>query len=172
TAVDNQPAIDVKVLQGERPMAADNKVLGTFRMDVPPAPRGTPRFAITFKLDANGILNVKAKDLGTNQEKDITITASTNMDQSEIDKRVKEAEENKAKDEQIVERLKVKNEADSLVYQSEKLISDNKDKFSEELKKEVEDKVAAVKDLISKEDFEVEAVKKANEELMNKMQEA
>jgi len=172
TAVDNQPAIDVKVLQGERPLAADNKVLGTFRMDVPPAPRGTPRFAITFKIDANGILNVKAKDLGTNQEKDITITASTNMDQAEIDKRVKEAEENRAKDEKVVERLKVKNDADTLVYQSEKLIKDNADKFSAELKKEVEDKIQAVKDLISKEDFEVETVKKANDELMNKMQEA
>lgn len=172
TAVDNQPAIDVKVLQGERPLAADNKVLGTFRMDVPPAPRGTPRFAITFKLDANGILNVKAKDLGTNQEKDITITASTNMDAAEIEKRVKEAEENRAKDEEVVNRLKVKNEADTLIYQSEKLISENKDKFSDDLKNQVEEKIKVVKDLLAKEDFNADEVKKASDELMEKMQEA
>ncbi len=173
TAVDNQPAIDVKVLQGERPLANDNKVLGTFRLDgIAPAPRGVPRFSITFKIDANGILNVKAKDLGTNKEKDITITASTNMDQSEIDKRVKEAEENRAKDDAVVERLKAKNEADTLVYQSEKLISDNKEKIGEDMVKQIEEKVKIVKDLISKEDFNTEEVKKASDDLMNKMQEA
>jgi len=120
TAVDNQPAIDVKILQGERPLAKDNKVLGNFRLDgIAPAHRGVPRFAITFKIDANGILNVKAKDLGTGKEQAITITASTHLDQEEIDRRVKEAAENKAKDDEILEKLKVKNEADSLIYQTD-----------------------------------------------------
>jgi molecular chaperone DnaK len=172
TAVDNQPAIDIKVLQGERPLAKDNKVLGNFRLDgIPSAPRGTPRFAITFKLDANGILNVKAKDLGTQKEQAITITASTHLEQEEIDRRVKEAAENEAKDKEIVERLKVKNEADSLIYQSEKLVKDNADKINEETKKDIEAKATALKEMISKEDFDQEAVKKATEELMNKMQE-
>lgn len=172
TAVDNQPAIDVKILQGERPLAADNKVLGNFRLDgIPPAPRGVPRFAITFKLDANGILNVKAKDLGTQKEQDITITASTHMDDDEIARRVKEAEENKAKDEEIVSRLKARNEADTLIYQTEKTIKDLGEKISEDEKKDLESKTSSLKELISKDDFNVDEVKKATEELMNKMQE-
>ncbi len=172
TAVDNQPAIDVKVLQGERPLAKDNKVLGTFRLDgIAPAPRGVPRFAITFKLDANGILNVKAKDLGTQKEQAITITASTNLDQEEIDRRVKEAAENKAKDDEVVNRLKVKNEAEGLVYQTERFLKDSGDKVEEAAKKELEEKSNALKELAAKEDFDLEAAKKATEELMNKLQE-
>lgn len=172
TAVDNQPAIDVKILQGERPLAKDNKVLGNFRLDgIPAAPRGVPRFAITFKLDANGILNVKAKDLGTQKEQDITITASTHMDDEEIARRVKEAEENKAKDDEILERLKSKNEADTLIYQTEKTIKDLGEKISEDEKKDLESKTSALKELIAKEDFNVEEVKKSTEELMTKMQE-
>lgn len=173
TAVDNQPAIDVKVLQGERPLAKDNKVLGSFRLeDIPPAQRGTPRFAITFKLDANGILNVKAKDVKTNKEQSITITASTHMDQDEIDKRVKEAEENKAKDEEVVTRLKTKNEADTLIYQTEKMVKDYSDKLGEETVKELSEKSAALKEMISKEDFNVEEVKTAYDELVQKSQDA
>ncbi len=173
TAVDNQPAIDVKVLQGERPLAKDNKVLGSFRLeDIPPAPRGVPRFAITFKLDANGILNVKAKDVKTNKEQSITITASTHMDQDEIDKRVREAEENKAKDEEVVTRLKTKNEADTVIYQTEKLVKDYGDKIGEESKKELTDKANALKEMISKEDFNIEEVKKAYDELVQKSQDA
>jgi len=173
TAVDNQPAIDIKVLQGERPLAKDNKLLGTFRMDnIPLAPRQVPRFAITFKMDANGILNVKAKDLGTQKEQAITITASTNLDQSEIDKRVKEAAENKVKDDEILNRLKIKNEAETLAYQSDKLLKDNGSKIPEDMKKELEDKTKTLRDLISKDDFNLEEVKKATDEFMNKLQEA
>jgi molecular chaperone DnaK len=173
TAVDNQPAIDVKVLQGERPLAKDNKVLGSFRLeDIPPAPRGTPRFAITFKLDANGILNVKAKDVKTNKEQSITITASTHMDQEEIDKRVREAEENKVKDEEVVNRLKTKNEAETVIYQTEKLVKDYKEKIGEEIANDLTEKSSKLKEMISKEDFNLEDVKKAYEELMQKSQEA
>lgn len=173
TAVDNQPAIDVKVLQGERPLAKDNKVLGSFRLeDIPPAPRGVPRFAITFKLDANGILNVKAKDVKTEKEQSITITASTHLDQEEIDKRVKEAAENKAKDDEILNRLKTKNEAETLVYQTEKLVKDYGDKIGEDLKKELTDKSTALKDMIAKEDFNADEVKKAYDELVQKTQDA
>lgn len=173
TAVDNQPAIDVKVLQGERPLARDNKVLGSFRLeDIPPAPRGTPRFAITFKLDANGILNVKAKDTKTNKEQSITITASTHMDQEEIDKRVREAEENKARDEEVVTRLKTKNEADTLVYQTEKLVKDHKEKIGDDLAKELTDMSNSLRELISKDDFNIDEVKKSYEALLEKSQEA
>ena len=132
TAVDNQPAIDVKVLQGERPLAKDNKVLGTFRLDgIPPARRGMPQFEVIFKIDANGILNVKAKDKGTNKEQEITITASTQLDQSEIDKLIKEAEENSAKDKEELEKLKVINDAEGIVFQAEQIIKDSSEKLNE-----------------------------------------
>lgn len=147
TAVDNQPAIDVKVLQGERPLARDNKVLGNFRLDgIDPAPRNTPRFAITFKIDANGILNVKAKDLKSQKEQQITITASTQLDQAEIDKFVKEAAENAQKDQEELARLKAVNEADTVVYQTEKLISENTEKIKEEDKLNLETRVSKVKE--------------------------
>ncbi len=146
TAVDNQPAIDVKVLQGERPLARDNKVLGNFRLDgIDPAPRNTPRFAITFKLDANGILNVKAKDLKSQKEQQITITASTQLDQAEIDKFVKEAAENAQKDQLELARLKAINEAETVIYQTEKLLSENKDKVKEEDKMKLEESVEKTK---------------------------
>ncbi len=175
TAVDNQPAIDVKVLQGERPLAKDNKLLGTFRLDgIAPAPRSVPRFAITFKLDANGILNVKAKDLGTGKEQQITITASTNLDQEEIDRRVKEAEENRSKDDEILSKLKTKNEAETLVYQATKLIEDKDtaDKIPEDMKSGIKAQIEKVEALIKVEDFNAEEVKKESDELMNKLQEA
>lgn len=174
TAVDNQPAIDVKVLQGERPMARDNKILGTFRLDgLPPATRGTPRFGITFKIDANGILNVKAKDLGTGKEQQITITASTNMEQEEIDRRVKEAEENKAKDSEIVNRLKAKNEADTLIYQARQLITDKgtSDKIDEASKESIKSMCDSLETKLKDENFNLEEVKKDSEELMTKLQE-
>lgn len=173
TAVDNQPAIDIKILQGERPLAADNKVLGSFRLeDIPPAPRGVPRFAITFKIDANGILNVKAKDVKTNKEQSITITASTHMEQDEIDRRVREAEENKTKDEEVVNRLKTRNEAETVAYQAEKLVKDYGDKIGEDAKKELTEKATALKELVGKDDFNLEDAKKAYEDLMQKSQEA
>lgn len=174
TAVDNQPAIDVKVLQGERPLAKDNKVLGTFRLDgLPPARRGTPRFGITFKIDANGILNVKAKDLGTGKEQQITITASTNMEQDEIERRVKEAEENKAKDSEVVNRLKAKNEADTLIYQARQLVTDKEtaDKIDQASKDSITSMCDSLETKLKDENFNLEEVKKDSDELMNKLQE-
>lgn len=173
TAVDNQPAIDIKVLQGERPLAKDNKILGTFRLDgLPPAPRGTPRFSITFKLDANGILSVKAKDLGTQKEQSITITASTHMDKSEIEKFVKEAEMNAEKDKKEAETLRVKNEADTLTYQIEKFIKDDGDKISVEHKTQLEEKSKELRELIAKTEFNNDEVKEKTEALMKIFQEA
>ncbi len=173
TAVDNQPAIDIKVLQGERPLAKDNKILGTFRLDgLPPAPRGTPRFSITFKLDANGILSVKAKDLGTQKEQSITITASTHMDKSEIEKFVKEAEMNAEKDKKEAESLKVRNEADTLTYQIEKFLKDDGDKVSAEHKTSLEEKSKELKELLAKSEIDVEGVKAKTEELLKVFQEA
>jgi molecular chaperone DnaK len=173
TAVDNQPSIDIKVLQGERPLAKDNKVLGTFRLDgIVPAARGVPQFEITFKLDANGILNVKAKDKGTNKEQDITITASTHLEQSEIDKLVKEAAENEAKDKAELEKLKTRNDADAAVFQAEKTIKDHADKVDEDAKKKIEEKIKEIKDELAKGDTaDLEQLKKLTEELSNQMQE-
>lgn len=177
TAVDNQPAIDVKILQGERPLARDNKVLGTFRLDgIAPSARGVPRFAITFKIDANGILNVKAKDLGTNKEQNITITASTQLDQAEIDKLVKEAEANAAKDQALVSRLKSINEAETLVYQTEKLLKDSSDKIPTDLKTELEAQLKIVQDEVvavkAKEDSEIKKLEEETNKLMEKLQAA
>jgi molecular chaperone DnaK len=172
TAVDNQPAIDVKVLQGERPLAKDNKVLGTFRLDgIPPAPRGVPQFEVIFKIDVNGILNVKAKDKGTGKEQEITITASTQLEQEEIDKLVKEAEENASKDKEEMEKLKVRNDADSYVFQAEKLLKDHKEKIDDENKKKIEDKNKEIKDELAKEDADLEKLKTLSNELMEIMQE-
>lgn len=169
TAVDNQDAIDVKVLQGERPMAKDNKVLGTFRLEgIPPAMRGTPKFSITFKIDANGILNVKAKDLGTNKEQAITITASTQLDQAEIDRLIKEAAENEAKDKAESEKLKTINEAESIIFQTEKIIKDYPDKISEEEKKDLEESINKMKEELKKEELNQEEIKKLYDELMQK----
>ena len=125
TAADNQPAVDIHVLQGERPMAADNKTLGNFQLgSIPPAPRGVPQIEVKFDIDANGIVNVRAKDLGTNKEQSITITASTNLSDEEIEKMMKEAEANKEADEKRKESANVRNEADSMIFQTEKAIKD------------------------------------------------
>jgi molecular chaperone DnaK len=171
TAVDNQPAIDVKVLQGERPLAKDNKELGVFRLeDLPPAQRGVPQFEITFKIDANGILKVKAKDKGTGKEKDITITASTQLEQDEIDKLIKEAEENATKDKEEMEKLRVRNDADSYIFQAEKLLRDYDEKIDKDDKKEIEDIVKDLKEEISKDDADEEAIKTKSQSLMEAMQ--
>ncbi|MEP7103163.1 MAG: molecular chaperone DnaK [Candidatus Dojkabacteria bacterium] len=179
TAVDNQPAIDIKVLQGERPLAKDNKVLGNFRLDgIAPAQRGVPRFAITFKLDANGILNVKAKDLGTQKEQAITITASTQMDQADIDRFVKEAAENAKKDEEELNKIKIRNEADTLVYQTEKLLNDKdtKDKIPADLKKELEDQLKITQDELKNvkdtDTADMTKLKEETDKLMEKLQAA
>ena len=152
TAADNQPAVDIHVLQGERPMAADNKTLGRFQLtDIPPARRGVPQIEVTFDIDANGIVNVTAKDLGTNKEQKITITNNTNLSDEEIDKMMKEAEANKEEDEKRKEIADARNEADALIFQTEKAIKDLGDKVDKKDKEEAEDKIKELKEAIRKE---------------------
>ena len=146
TAADNQPAVDIHVLQGERPMASDNKTLGNFRLDsIPAAPRGVPQIEVKFDIDANGIVNVTAKDLGTNKEQSITITSSTNLSDEEIEKMRKEAEANKEADVKKKALAEAKNEADATIFQTEKSLKDLEGKVSESDKKSAEDKIAELK---------------------------
>ena len=155
TAADNQPAVDIHVLQGERPMAADNKTLGRFELtNIPPAPRGVPQIEVTFDIDSNGIVNVKAKDLGTNKEQSITITSNTNLTDEEIDKMMKEAEANKAADEKRKEEADARNEADQTVFATEKALKDLGDKLSDTEKKETEDLIADLKKSLEGSDLE------------------
>ena len=164
TAVDNQPAVDIHVLQGERPMANDNKTLGNFQLtDLPPARRGVPQIEVKFDIDANGIVNVSAKDLGTNKEQSITITSSTNLSDEEIDKMMKEAEANKEADELRKKEAEVRNEADSAVFATEKAINDLGDKIIEDDKKKAEEKLEVVKKAL--EGTDVDEIKNATEEL-------
>ena len=151
TAVDNQPAVDIHVLQGERPMAADNKTLGRFQLtNIPAAPRGVPQIEVTFDIDANGIVNVKAKDLGTNKEQSITITSSTNLSDEEIDKMVKEAEANKEADQKRKEEADAKNEAEQLIFQTEKSIKDLGDKIDAKDKEKAENQIKELKEALEK----------------------
>lgn len=155
TAADNQPAVDVHVLQGERPMAADNKTLGRFQLtNIPPAPRGVPQIEVKFDIDANGIVNVTAKDLGTNKEQSITITSSTTLTDEEVEKMMKEAEENKEKDEKRKEEAEVRNEAEQMIFQTEKSIKDLGDKVEKKEKEEIEDLIKDLRDALGKEDIE------------------
>ena len=164
TAADNQPAVDIHVLQGERPMAQDNKTLGNFQLtNIPPAPRGVPQIEVKFDIDANGIVNVTAKDLGTNKEQSITITSSTNLTDAEIDKMMKEAEANKEADERRKEEANVKNDADSLIFQAEKALKDLGDKVDAKDKEETESKIKDLKDAMEKND--TEDIKKKTESL-------
>lgn len=166
TAADNQPAVEVKIVQGERPKADDNKVLGTFILDgIPPAPRGIPQIEVSFKLDANGILNVTAVDKASGKSQSITITASTQLSEDEINKMVKAAETNAAKDKEFKERAEIRNDAQSLVFQCEKVLKDFKDKLKDEEKKSIEEKAKALKELSDKEDFNKEELAKKKEEL-------
>jgi len=164
TAADNQPAVDIHVLQGEREFAAQNKTLGRFQLaDIPPAPRGVPQIEVTFDIDANGIVTVKAKDLGTNKEQNITITASSNLKEEEIEKAIKEAEMHAEEDKKRKEFVETKNQADNMVYTLEKTMKENADKIGEEDKKKLE---AALEK--AKKDFEsteTEVLKKGLEEL-------
>ena len=151
TAADNQPAVDIHVLQGERPMAADNKTLGRFQLtDIPAAPRGIPQIEVTFDIDANGIVSVKAKDLGTSKEQKITITSSTNLSDDEIDKMVKEAEANKDADQKRKEEAEVKNEAEQMIFQTEKSIKDLGDKISKEDREKAEAEIKELKEALEK----------------------
>ncbi len=155
TAADNQPAVDIHILQGERPMAVDNKTLGRFQLtNIPAAPRGVPQIEVTFDIDANGIVNVKAKDLGTNKEQSITITASTNLSDDEIDKMVKEAEANKEADEKRKEEADVKNEAEQIIFQTEKAIKDLGNKVTNEDKEKAEKQMKELKEALEKNDIE------------------
>ena len=167
TAADNQPAVDIHVLQGERPMANDNKTLGNFQLtNIPPAPRGVPQIEVTFDIDANGIVNVKAKDLGTNKEQSITITATNTLSDEEIDKMMKEAEKNKEADAKKKELADAKNDAEQIVFMTEKALKDLGDKVTEEDKKEAEELMEEVKKAIETE--EVDTITKAKDKLLEK----
>ena len=151
TAADNQTAVDINVVQGERQFAKDNKSLGQFRLDgIPPAPRGVPQIEVTFDIDANGIVNVSAKDLGTGKEQHITITAGSNMSDAEIDKAVKEAAEFEAQDKKRKEAIDARNEADAMVFQTEKALKDVGDKLDANDKAAVEADMQALKDVLAK----------------------
>ncbi len=178
TAADNQTAVDINVLQGERQFARDNKSLGQFRLDgIPPAPRGIPQIEVTFDIDANGIVNVSAKDLGTGKEQHITITAGSNMSDADIEKAVKEAAEYEAQDKKRKEAIDTRNEADSFVFQTEKALSEVGDKLSDSEKAPVEADLQALKDLLEKtkdeqelSDSQVDEMKAAKEKLMQSAQ--
>ncbi len=153
TAQDNQTSVDVHVLQGERPMAADNMSLGRFRLDgIPPAPRGVPQVEVTFDIDANGILNVTAKDKATGKEQKVTITASTNLDKSDIEQMVEEAAKNRTADEQRRELVELRNTGDSLAYQAEKLLKDMGDKVPEDQRSKVENSIKELREAVQGED--------------------
>ena len=154
TAVDNQPAVEIHVVQGERKHAADNMTLGKFQLvGIPPAPRSTPQIEVTFDIDANGIVNVKAKDLATGNEHSITITASTNLEEDDVNRMVKDAEKFAEEDARRLDQVETKNKADQMIYQGQKLIKDLGDKVPEDLKKELESKSAEVTVAIESEDY-------------------
>ena len=175
TAVDNQPGVDIHVLQGEREFAAQNKTLGKFELrDIPPAPRGIPQIEVTFDIDANGIVHVSAKDLGTGKEQSITITASSNLKEDEIEKAIKDAEAHAEEDKKRKELVEVKNQADNLVYSIEKVIKESADKITEEDKKKLEDALAKAKPQFETDDVEkirsaIEELSSASSEVMTKL---
>ena len=167
TAADNQPAVDIHVLQGERSMASDNKTLGNFQLgNIAPAPRGVPQIEVTFDIDANGIVNVKAKDLGTNKEQSITITSNTNLTDEEIDKMMKEAEANKEADEKRKAEADTRNEADQTIFACEKAIKDLGEKLTDTEKKETEDLIADLKKAL--EGTDIDAIKDKTKALNDK----
>jgi molecular chaperone DnaK len=171
TAADNQSAVDIHVLQGERKMARDNKTIGHFQLDgIPPAPRGVPQVEVTFDIDANGILNVKAKDLGTGKEQHITITASSGLSKDEIEKMMKDAEMHAAEDEKAKEKVDLHNQADGTVFQTEKFLKENGDKISADKKAEVEKAIEPVKEALKSDNDE--QIKSALEKLNEVMQAA
>lgn len=169
TAADNQPGVEIHVLQGERPMAADNRSLGKFILDgIPPAPRGVPQIEVAFDIDANGILSVKAVDLGTKKEQAITITGSSSLSKEEIEKMKQEAEKHAAEDRQRKELVEVRNQADTLIFATEKALKESGDKLKEEDKKEVNEKLEALKKV--KDGNDKDALKKAVDELSQAVQ--
>ena len=175
TAVDNQPGVDIHVLQGEREFAKDNKTLGRFQLnDIPPAPRGVPQIEVTFDIDANGIVSVSAKDLGTNKAQSITITASSNLDEKDIDKAIKEAEAHAEEDKKRKELVQTKNDADNLVFALEKMLKDNGDAISKEDKEKLEKAIEEAKKEFETDDIEklrtaIEKLSKENEAIVTKL---
>ena len=175
TAADNQPSVDINVLQGEREMASDNKSVGRFMLEgIPPAPRGVPQIEVTFDIDANGIVNVKAVDKGTGKEQSVTIKDSTNLDEKEVEKMMKEAEENAEADKQKREGIEVKNEAESLVFNTEKMLKENGDKVDKEVKEKLEKSMNELKEEIKTDDVakikaKLEEVSKTAQEIGAKM---
>lgn len=171
TAADNQPAVDIHVLQGERPMSADNKTLGRFQLaDIPPAPRGVPQIEVTFDIDKNGIVSVKAKDLGTQKEQTITIQSNTSLSDEEIERMVKEAEANAEADAKRKEEADLKNEADQLVFMTEKTLKDLEDKVSEEEKQEAEAAKEELKAALEANNFEdIKTKRDALQEVIQKL---
>ncbi len=169
TASDNQPSVEIHVLQGERPMAADNRTLGRFMLDgILPAPRGMPQIEVTFDIDANGILNVSARDKGTGKEQKITITASSGLSKDEVEKMTREAEQHASEDAQRKEEIEVRNNADSLAYTAEKTLRDHGDKLAEDVRQDIDGKIAAVKTALQGQD--VNAIRNAMQELSQAMQ--
>jgi molecular chaperone DnaK len=169
TASDSQPSVEVHVLQGERELAKDNKTLGRFHLDgIAPAPRGIPQIEVTFDIDANGILNVRAKDLGTGKEQKVTITASTTLNKDEVQRMVKDAEAHAEEDRKRKEEVEARNQADSLVYQAEKVLKDNADKIDAAIRSEVESKIEPVKQAIK--DNDVDRMRTTSQELAASMQ--
>jgi len=169
TASDNQPSVEIHVLQGEREMASANKTLGKFHLDgIAPAPRGVPQVEVTFDIDANGILNVRAKDLGTGKEQKVTITASTTLNKDEVSKMVRDAEAHAEEDRKHRDEVEARNQADSLVYQAEKVLQENADKIDASVRSEVESKIEPVKQAIK--DNDVERMRSTSQELATAMQ--
>jgi molecular chaperone DnaK len=170
TADDNQPSVEIKVLQGESDMAYRNKLLGTFQLvGIPPAPRGVPQVEVTFDIDANGIVHVSAKDLGTGQEQQMTITGGTALDKGEIDRMMKEAEAHAEEDRQRREAAEVRNNADALVYQTEKLLKDQADKVTDDDKAKITSALDELKEALKGED--VDAIRAKHEALIQASQE-
>ena len=164
TASDNQPGVEIHVLQGERQFSRDNKTIGKFQLtDIPPAPRGMPQIEVTFDIDANGILHVNAKDLGTGKEQKITITASSGLSKEEIEKMKKDAEAHAEEDKQKREEIETRNEADSSVYRSEKMLKDNADKISGDAKSKIESAIADAREALKGSD--IAAIKSTSEKL-------
>ena len=169
TAEDNQTAVDIHVLQGERPMAYDNTTLGRFQLsEIPPAPRGIPQIEVTFDIDANGIVHVTAKDLGTGKEQKVTITSGTNLSEEEIEKKVKEAEMNAEADKAKKDKIEAVNQADSTIYQTEKTLNELGDKVNADDKSQIEAAITSLKEVKDKESASAEEIKAAIDEVMNK----